>query len=553
MNKFLTTLLVFVVILAGVVYVFWQRNTYSKEELKLEMFGPAQADVGAEIEYIVKFKNNGDFRLENPNLIFEAPDFSIKGDTLYTKDALDSQQLGGDIYPGEARSFSFKMRLIGKQGDTKIAKANITYEPKNLKARYESNTTFTTVIKDAPLDFTFDLPAQIEADKNFNFRINYSSNANWLLTNLRVTADYPAGFEFVQSTPKSINKTEWDIPVLNNGAAGSISVSGQLAGGIGDAKIFRARIGIWKDGQYLALKEIEKGVQINKPSVELRQLINGSASYVVKPGDWLHYEISYKNTSDNELYNLVMINKLDGELFDLSTIRSDTGSFQPGDSSIIFDAAKNQNLQYLPTLGQGKAEFWVKIKDNSAITKPEITNHVAIGAARADFTNQVSAKIDFTQRAFYNDEVFGNTGPLPPKTALATTYTITWQLKNYYLAASGVKITAQLPGNVAWIGSVFPDTVAGLFAYDNSLRQIIWNIGNLAVGQGVINEPLNVSFQLALTPNSDQIGGKTPLISEAKIIGTDSSGADLNVAAPSLDSGSLSDQNMTEGMGIVQP
>jgi len=551
MNKFLTILLAFVIILAGVVYVFWQRNAYSKEELKLEMFGPAQAEVGDEVEYIVKFKNNGDFRLESPNLIFEAPDFSIKDDALYTKESLDSDKLGGDIYPGEERSFSFKIRLIGKEGDTKLAKASITYQPKNLSVRYESDTTFTTIIKDVPMDFSFDLPSQIETDKNFNFHVNYSSNANWLLTNLRITVDYPTGFEFIQSTPKSIDKTEWDVPVLNNGAAGNIDVTGQLTGDIGDAKVFRARIGIWKDGQYMALKEIEKGVQINKPSVQLSQTINGSASYIAKPGDWLHYQIAFKNVSDTDQYNLVMINKLDGDLFDLSSIKSDTGSAQSGDSSIIFDGSKNSSLQYLPTMGQGTVEFWVKLKDNAPITKPQIVNHVAIGAAREDFTSQVSAKIDFTQHGFYNDEVFGNTGPFPPKVGQATSYTVTWQMKNYFSAASGVKVVATLPANVQWTGNMFPDNAATTVVYDNSTRQITWNIGDLKVGQGVLTEPLNISFQLALTPNSDQAGTKAPLISQAQIQGTDGSNDSLDISANALDTGSLSDQNMTDSLGIV--
>lgn len=552
MNKILTILLAFVVILAGVVYVFWQRNTYSKEELKLEMFGPAQAEVGAEVEYIVKFKNNGDFRLESPNLIFEAPDFSIKDDALYTKESLDSTRLGGDIYPGEERSFSFKIHLIGKEGDTKIAKASMTYQPKNLKVRYESDTTFTTIIKDVPLDFSFDLPSQIETDKNFNFHLNYSSNANWLLTNLRITVDYPTGFEFIQSSPKSINKTEWDIPVLNNGAAGSVDVTGQLSGDVGDAKVFRARIGMWQNGQYMALKEIEKGVQINKPSVQLSQQINSSTGYTAKPGDWLHYQITYKNVSDSDQYNLVMINKLDGDLFDLTSIKSDTASFQSGDSSIIFDGSKNSSLQYLPTMGQGIVEFWVKLKDNAPITKPQIVNHVAIGAAREDFTTQVSAKIDFTQKAYYNDEIFGNTGPFPPKVGQPTTYTVTWLLKNYFSAASGVKIVATLPDNAQWNGNVFPDTAAANLAYDNSTRQIAWNLGDLKVGQGVLTEPPNVSFQVTLTPNSDQAGTKAPLISLARVQGTDATDSSaLDISAPALDTGTLSDQNMTDTLGQV--
>jgi hypothetical protein len=45
--------------------------------MKLEMIGPSTAQLGQEVEYVVKYRNNGEFRLENPTLVFQAPDFSI--------------------------------------------------------------------------------------------------------------------------------------------------------------------------------------------------------------------------------------------------------------------------------------------------------------------------------------------------------------------------------------------------------------------------------------------------------------------------------------------
>ena len=109
MSKFVKILIVFVLVLAAVGYGFWRKNIYSKEGLKLEMIGPKEAQLGQEVEYVVKYKNNGEFRLENPNLMFTAPEFSIKDDKIYTQEVIESDKLGGAIYPGEERSFSFKI------------------------------------------------------------------------------------------------------------------------------------------------------------------------------------------------------------------------------------------------------------------------------------------------------------------------------------------------------------------------------------------------------------------------------------------------------------
>lgn len=556
MSKFVKILIVFILIMAAAGYGFWRKNIYSKEGLRLEIIGPQTAQLGQEVEYVVKYKNNGEFRLENPNLIFMAPDFAIKDDKIYTKEIIDSEKLGGAIYPGEERSFSFKFRMVGKSGDAKVAKAALSYQPKNLSARYESNTTCTTIMEDAPLELDMDLSSTVEADKSFHFKINYLSNVDWLLTDLRVNVDYPLGYSFSQAIPQSLDKNEWIIPVLNKNQAGIIDIVGQLSGDLGDGKVFRARIGMWKDGQYVPLKEIEKGTKIVKPTVAIRQTINGDANYTAKPGEWLHYEIYYKNISDKELYNLVLLDKLDGDLYDFTSIKSDTGNFEQGDNSIVFDWKQNNKLAYLSVMEEGMAEFWIKLKEDiSRLNQPELNNRVMIGPAREDFATKISSKLELSQKVFYNDEIFGNTGPLPPRAQETTTYTITWQAKNYYSNVANVVAAAVLPPESQFVGGkVFPEDQAGLLAYDQSTRRIVWNIGDMAAGQGLVSNPLNVSFQVAVAPMNSQINNVAGIIGQATIGGDDEwTKTSMESTADALDTASLSDIAIVENGGIVQP
>ncbi len=555
MSKFIKILIVFALVLAAVGYGFWRKNIYSKEGLKLEMIGPSQAQLGQEVEYVVKYKNNGDFRLENPTLIFYAPEFSIKDGNMYVQETIAADQLGGAIYPGEERSITFKMRVIGKEGDAKIAKATLSYQPKNLSARYESSTSATTVMQAVPLDLDMDISSTIEANKDFHLRINYLSNVDWLLTDLRVTVDYPLGYAFTQSTPQSLDKDEFTIPVLNKGQSGVIDIIGQVSGDLNEGKVFRARIGMWKDGQYVPLREIERGAKIVKPTVSIRQTINGDANYVAKPGEWLHYEIYYKNISDSELYNLVMVDNLEGGMYDFSTVRSDTGTFQQGDSSIVFDWKQNNKLTYLAPMEEGKAEFWIRLKDDlSSLSQPELDNKVMIGAAREDFITKISSKLEISQKAYYNDEIFGNSGPFPPKVGDETTYTVTWQAKNYYSDVKNVKVTATLPPEVEFNRSeIFPEDQISKLSYDEGTRQITWTLGNMSAGQGLISNPLNVSFQVTLTPMSSQRDNTAGVIGQAKISGDDSwTGSVLESTSPSVDTGSVSDPGMDEEDGNVR-
>ncbi len=545
-RKFVTFLILLAALVGVLGYWYWQKNIYSKEILKLEILGPETVELAKDFEYIVKYKNNGTVRLEEARLIFEYPKQAL----LEDKKPLWQEIPLEDIYPGEERTLSFKARLLAKEGETLIAKANLSYRPKNLKARYESTTTFTITIGPVPLTFEFDLPSKIESGKNFNFRINYFSNLDYLLTDLRAQIEYPSGFEFITSAPKSLEKNEWLIPILNKSQGGRIEISGKLSGEVGEAKIFRAKLGIFKEGEFILLKEITKGLEIIKPSIYLRQEINGNPQYVALPGQWLHYEIYFKNIGDDDLNNLFMVNKLEGDAFDFQTIKSDLGSFQPGDDSVIFDWRQVSKLQYLVPMEEGKVDFWIKLKDDLGMVKnPVLRNKVFISQVKEEFMTKISSKLELVQKGYFQDEVFGNSGPIPPKVGQTTTYTIIWQVKNYYSVVKNVKVKATLPKGVELFpGKIFPEEEASKFAFDSQSREIVWSVGDLEVGRAA-----DIAFQIAFTP-SEVDRGKTPvIIGEAKITGEDSwTDRIIEFFSKSINTTLPDDETITEEMGKVQ-
>jgi hypothetical protein len=548
-NKFI----LFLIFLISAICFFglwqWQKNVYSKDILKLEIFGPEEAEILEEVEYLVKYKNNGQVRLEEAKLIFEYPQNSIseEGETRVEKN-LEA------IYPGEEKTISFKARLLGKEKEVKIAQAWLSYRPKNLKAFYESNTSFSTIIKSVPLTFEFDLPSKIEAGKDFSFRINYFSNLDYLLTKLRVQIDYPSGFEFIDSSPKSLEKVEWDIPILNRSQGGKIEIRGRLLGEVGEPKIFRARLGIWQAENFILLKEIEKGAEIIKPSIYLRQEINGNPQYVSFPGDWLHYQIYFKNIGDSDLTNLFLISKLEGEAFDFQTIKSEIGEFKPGDNSIVFDWRRVPQLQLLSPMEEGKVEFWIKLKDDLGNVKnPILVNKVFLGQAKEEFVTKISSKLEIVQKGYFEDEIFGNSGPLPPKVGQTTTYTISWQIKNYYSDVKGVKVKATLPPQVSLTGKIFPEEEVSKFAFDSETREIVWLVGDLERGVGISKPPRTLSFQVGFLPSEAQRGQTPEIISQVKISGEDSwTGGLTEGIFPALNTSLPDDPTMTPEKGIVQ-
>jgi hypothetical protein len=553
LSLFKILILIFLLI-GGFFYWNFKKNIYSKEVLKLEILGPNELAVGKEVELIVKYKNNGNFRLEEPELIFEPPEGSLKDGELAKREILKEEKLGVAIYPGEENSFSFKLRIFGREGELKVAKATMSFRPKNLKARYSVSTSFSTQIKLVPITFEFDLPSKIETGKELNFRLDYFSNVDLPLTNLRVQVDYPQSFEFFSSTPKSIEKTDWEIPVLNRAEGGRIEIQGKISGEIGKVEIFKARIGLLKENHFIVLKEIEKGVEIVKPSIFLRQEINGNPQYVATPGEWLHYTIYFKNIGDEEIKNLFLISKLEGDAFDFQTIKSDLGECKPGDDSVIFDWRRVPKLQYLAPTDEGKVDFWIKLKDDLGNVKnPILKNKVFILQMREEFITKISSKIEVTQKGFYYDEVFGNSGPIPPKVGETTTYTILWQVKNYYSDVKDVKVRAKLPEYVSLTGKIFPEEMASKFSFDPNSREIVWSLGDLERGKGVFNPPLSIAFQIAFLPTESQMGQTPEIIGEIKVSGEDTwTEKILEATSTPITTALPDDPQIKPEMGIVQ-
>ncbi|MDD5638366.1 MAG: hypothetical protein PHO28_00460 [Candidatus Pacebacteria bacterium] len=512
-------LLIIILLITG--WWYWQKNYYSKEILKLEILGPDEAETSQEIEYTVRYKNNGNIRLDDPLLIFEFPEYSIPSEGFSKRHEIGTDKLGDSIYPGEEKSFVFKGRLFGKEGDVKKARVVLSYKPKDLKTRYESETSFTTVIKKTPITFDFDFPSKIESGKNFKFYLNYFSNSDYPLSNLGIKINYPDGFEFISSNPKSIDKIHWDIPILNKTEGGRIEINAKISGEVKEQKIFRAYLGVWVEDQFIILKEISKGIEISKPNLLVFQRINNQNNYIASPGELLHYEIFFRNMGDEPFNELFLVSKLEGDFFDFSTLRTQFGQFNKEDNSILWDWRDVDDLYLLEPGKEGKVEFWIKVKDvkeTDQFKNFTLRNTVSLPQIKEIFETKVSSKLVLHQKGYYYDEIFGNSGPLPLKVNEKTTYTIIWEIKNYLPNVENIKVRATLPSNVFLTGKIWPESEKDKITFDSASKEIVWSVSN---NPEIKNKSISIAFQVYIIPKQDQINQIPVIINEAKLTGED--------------------------------
>lgn len=554
--KIKKNIIIFILILTGLTgilgYYFFQRNIYTREVLRLEILGTEEIQAFDEIEYLVRYKNNGDFVLEDPVLIFQFPENSLPRDNNLQRVEKPLE----NIYPGEERTISFRARIFGEENETKKAQASLRYRPKNLRAFFSSETTFTTRIKSTPLTFEFDLPSRVEPEREFQFFLNYFSNSDWPLSDLRIKIEYPSGFEFISSNPPSLERIEWELPLLNKTDGGRIEIRGKLSGEVREQRNFRANLGILQDGKFILLKEAIKGIEIARPSIVVFQRINGDSQYVANYGDLLHYEIFFRNTGEDSFQDLFLVARLEGQAFDFESVKSEFGEFNKGDNSIVWDWREIQKLRFLGPGEEGKVEFWINLKDDWQITSPQdknfsLRNRVIISQTREEFTTKINSRLEVSQKGYFDDEVFGNSGPVPPRVGENTTYTIVWQVKNYFNDIKNATVRAVLPQEVKLTGKIFPEDAR--ITFDSQSREIVWKIGDLLSGTGVISPILNTAFQISFIPEFNQRGQMPLLIKEAIVSGEDSwTERRLEARDSSINTTLPDDPAIDERQGIVQ-
>jgi len=532
----------------------WQKNVFSTSNVKLEILVPENVTMGEEITYVVKWKNIGEIQLENVTLVFEYPEGSLpsEGKDIRITRAVD------DINPGQEVSVRLSARLFGKENEVKEVKASLSYAPRNLNASFRSETTATSVISFVPLSFELDIPSRMEAGQQFDVTLNYFSNSDYPLSDLRIQIDYPEGFTFRNASPPPLGENEWDVGVLNRAEGGRITIQGVLDGSVQEVKLFRAVLGSWKNGKFTVMRETTKAVQITKPQLLLTQTVNSSPNYVVSSGDTLHYEVFFRNPTDRILENLFLIITLDGRAFDLDSIKLDTGRFQRGDNSIIWEAKDVSRLRFLGRGEEGKVEFWVNVKDeietfSSQDKELVLKNRVLLSEVSVEFELKLSAGIDIEQRGFFQDDVFGNQGIHPLSVGQRNTYTIIWQAKNHYNDVQSSRVKARLSLGVELTGKIFPEN--STLTFDSVSREVIWEIGDMPAGTGVFEElpAPSLAFQVAFTPTIIHRGKAAELVGEARITGEDLF-VDQIVSSvdEAIDTSLPDDPSVAEEMGRVQ-
>jgi len=551
-------------VIAAAVAVWHGLTSFDKSKVKIEIESAKEAVVGNEIIYKVKFKNQTKVTLEDVKLTFYFPEGSVPSQG---QDLIQTVSVS-DIKPDQEGQQDFSVKLVGAKDQIKNAKAVLDYHPSNFSARYNNEAKFASKIILVPLILDFDLPEQLVSDQTFNFKITYANRSDVDFKDLQIKVEYPAGFEFSSAVPQADEKDNvFNILELKANEENKIFIEGVIRGAEGESKSFKAQIGAVQNDNFVSYLENIEATKISIPPLNVTQTVNDSSNVIAQAGQTLTYKINYKNTINVGIKGVIISSKLESDVLDMASLSVEQGSYDGISQSVIWRAGNIPDLEFLKPGQSGQVSFSVKVKNPLPIDSYDDKNFVIINIAKVDSTQpplalkdiqvagqsvletKVASQLKLKAQGFYNDDVFSNTGPIPPRVDQTTSYTIKLLLSNTSNDVDNVKVSVYLPPHVRWLNNVEPSDAD--VKYDQNTGQLTWAVSSLSAGTDIFVPAEWIAFQVSITPSLADVDKLVELIGQPRASGQDAfCGIELISFGNSIDT-KLPDDPFVEGRGGV--
>ena len=530
----------------------FSQASFNENRVIVDVSGPVEGESGDLLAYAVNYKNENRVSLKNVTLRIGFPEsFKAETEANFKKEGNTGGAVEiGEIKAGASGQYILKGRAYNPKGTLIYIKADMTYTPANFNSQFNARFQLGVRVTSTPIEFEVLAPQYIASGDAVDYLISYKNTGQEDFTDLRVKMDYPESFTFGKSNPAvSEGNNIWYIGRLAAGESGKIVASGKLEGARDEVKNATAYIGALKQGEFISYNEEKAVTNIAASPLVIAHAVNGLKSLNAKAGDTLRFEIAYKNESNIGYRDAIVTEKIDSSALDYSTLRLEQGAFNSESKTITWKAGDKSNLRFLGPGQGGIIRFSIKVKDTIPVSGANDKNFVISALAKIDSPDiptpiksnkiiagnemdmKLTTKLLLSTRGFYYDSAIPNSGPIPAQVGKETTYTIRWMVGSVSNDVTGARVETVLPTGVFMTGKIDPEDAR--LAYNERNNTIIWEIGNLSAGTGVISSPEEAAFQIKFIPSPDQGGASSGEILGSSIFSAKDvfTGEDLSVTS----------------------
>ena len=538
-TKFFLGSLAFFVVAAGAAayFFFGNGNFVSPNNIDLEIVAPSLVDGGSQVDLQVIVTNRNSTALKLADLVLTYPSG--------TRDAMDpnkplmtSRQSIGTIASGQNIKRTASAIFYGQEGSTQQVQVQLEYTIEGSNAVFVREGTVSFTVGSSPVSISVKAPDSVTAGQPFSIDVTVQSNSKEAVSNVALEAQYPFGFSVKSSSPKADSGSGfWQLGSMAPGATKVITISGTIDGQDGDERVFRFLAGSEADQTAARIKvpflNIPTSISVSRPFISGTLTVAGKtgSQISVSPGQTIQGSVAWQNNLADPVSNIEVSLALSGPVLDAGSVQSPNGFYKSQDKTIVWTSAEDPSLVQIAPGGKGTLDFSFATlppgQGGVVYTNPKVTLTLSIKGTRgSDQSAESVSALDTMEvvlgslltleaQSNFSQGAYSNSGPTPPRAEETTTYTIMWTAKNSSNAIANANVSAVLPSYVT-----YKTGQAGI-TYDAASRAVRWDLGELKAGTGYTSAAKTVSFQVAMTPSTSQVGQAPALTGSAVLFGTD--------------------------------
>lgn len=537
-------------------FFFNREKEFGNTNVQLTIKPIASVVSGSTMSITIEYQNLEPIDLARAELAVEYPEgFTYVSSDPATTSQYQNDFVLGTIRSGQSGSVTITGTLLGAVGVSRDFSATLSFTPSNFNSVFQQRSTATATITSSILGLTLAGPTQLAPNGAGTWTVTYENTSDRDLSNVQLTATYPDGLTVTSVTPAAQERSAvWKFSTIKKGAKATLTINGTVTGSIGDTLPLKMSAGLVTSTNTVELQnEQTLLVIIVKTGVTTAVVVNGSSDpLTVSPGETLNYSVRVTNASDIELPNTTVTVTLDGVGLDITKLANDSKAKVTGNVltwtkdqlAALANLTPNQAVTLSFAVGT-KTQITVaadtdrdpNVRATIAVTSPALvtTTNTAAQPSTVVLTKLSTALSLKAEARYYNtDGQAVGSGPIPPKVGATTTYRVVWTVTNTSSDATSFVVSARLPNTTLWTGKNLSRD-AGDLVFDADSRTVRWTINTVPAATGGRLSALTASFDISITPSTDQIGAVPILIETATATATDSyTGVTLTSPASTL-------------------
>jgi hypothetical protein len=533
---------VFFTIAAGISFFFLAQGgrSVSSANITLGVQAPTSVASGTTVPLAITVLNHNPAAITDATMTINFPD-GTRSSTDVTQALPQVTTTIGAVRAGGTVNRTVQAVLFGNTNQTLTVGVTLEYHTANSNTLFTKQQNYTFTITSSPLSITASALTDVTPGQPFTIDVAVRSNASTPLSNIAVSAMYPAGFSAPSAPVGSAQQGSPSAPItllgtLTPGQERHFAITGTFSGSTNEQKNFDFTVGTLATGGTSMLSVVYAsqsiGVTLTPPFLSTTLTLNHATDdpLVLPAGAQVAGLIPWTNSLSTAITNAAVSIVLSGNALDTSSVNTTNGYYNSSKNTIEFNSQTESSLAALTAggTGTGAFSFAAKPKDSLlSLHNPTISLAVSVSGLTQQGqqtitrtllrTIKIATDLTLASRVTRSNSPYRQTGPVPPIPNTPSTYTVALSVTNTVNSVGGAVATMILPSYVTYTSNENAST--GALSYDQASHTVTWRIGDVPAGS--YTHPLTAAFQVSFVPSSSQLGSSPVLVENQTLTGTD--------------------------------